>query len=199
MAKKKEKDAAAIQIPCAICGEKIFPHLYTAHIQDKHVPPPAASAAPAPQPQPPAQPTYSGPPQAIIPQGNAPITPPPPPMPRNPFITAIVLYNNGGRINAKITGARSSAGVRSKNRPDIPDRGGWILDLQCEKEIEGAITDANGTLQSVRTNQFSARVNVGDSRHQKLWARFQQNWIGQTITVRLPTPMDGTKAQWVID
>jgi hypothetical protein len=110
--------------------------------------------------------------------------PPPPQGERNPFLNAPWLWANGDQSNmlrpiqAKITGIRAATG----GNPQYANRGGWFLDC-----ILG-----NGS-------KVTARVNVGDNRHQRLYARFQNNLIGQTVTFRLSHPGDNTKAPWTVE
>src|SRR6266702_6451276 len=95
---------------------------YPAHIAAFHSKPVPAQIPPLPAGFPPA------PPQAMQASDTVTPTAPPPQRPRNPFINAQMLYANGGKIAATIIGVRSAAGVRSKTRTDIPDRGGFLLD-----------------------------------------------------------------------
>lgn len=119
-----------------------------------------------------------------LPVGMAPngaFTPPPPMAPKNPFINAMFLYQRGGSIQAKILALRPIPGG-AVNKFGQVDRGGWYMDCQLQ----------DGTL-------VTARVNIGDQRHQRLFAKYQTNIVGQVATFRLPTPADDTKAAWTVD
>jgi len=107
-----------------------------------------------------------------------PITAPPPPQPRNPFVNAQVLWQMGGKLQGVVRGIRAATGGNNA----YGQKQGWFLDLDA---------GAQGL--------FTARVNVGDVRHRKLFERFGPNWLSQTIVLRLPTPADNTKAAWVVD
>jgi len=171
---KKKATAKAETIGCAFpgCGKDVPVSEYAAHVADHR-----AATAP-PQPQPPAGiPAAQFPPGAFPPAGSVMPTAPPPPQPKNPFIVAQYLFSVGGKCSGTITGVR----LATVGRSDIVNRGGWFLDLN----VAGVL--------------MTARVNPGDIRHINLWRRFQQNWIGQTITCRLPLPSDATKAHWVIE
>jgi hypothetical protein len=137
-------------------------------------PPPAAYPPPAPF-----TPPAGGVPGFTPPNGA--FTAPPPQAPKNPFINAMFLYQRGGSVQAKILALRPIPGG-AVNKFGQVDRGGWYLDCQ--------LTD--GTM-------VTARVNIGDQRHQRLFAKYQSNIVGQAVTFRLPTPADNTKAAWTVD
>lgn len=134
-------------------------------------PAPGAYPAPAPFTSPGAVPSF---------------TAPPPQAPKNPFVNAQFLYARnpmGGVLQAKVLAIRViPAPPNGLNKFQNQDRGGWYLDCQLQ---DGS--------------NVTARVNVGDQRHQRLFARYQTNIIGQVITFRLPTPLDQTKALWTVE
>lgn len=111
-------------------------------------------------------------------------TPPPPQGDRNPFLNAQWLWDNGDQSNplrpvmAKITGLRQATG----GNPAFANRGGFFLDLLLQ----------NGT-------KATARVNIGDQRHQRLYAKFQDKIVGRTVMFRLSHPGDNTKGPWTIE
>lgn len=110
--------------------------------------------------------------------GNAGYGAPPPQAPRNPFVNAQFLYQFGKPIKATIQAMRPATGGRA----EYANRGGWFLDLTLE----------NGTAAT-------GRINVGDQRHQRLWAAYGEHPIGKTVVLRLTHPGDQTKAPWTID
>ena len=212
MAKAKTKTAAqpapappAPQtVKCAICSAEVNAAEYVAHVQQFHAAPVAAQPPPVPaavipayQP-PPGAPPYQPPPAAPPQQQNAPVTPPPPPMPRNPFINAQMVYANGGKFTATITAVRDASNVKSKKRPDIQPRKGWLIDLATPQPVRG-FQDNNGTIIEVATQAVCGRINEGDMRHQTLWAKYGPNWVGRQVTIRLPLPTDNTKAEWLVE
>lgn len=145
----------------------------------------AATEAPAPAyvspapgyTQPPAQPwQQQGQPQGQAPQQQMmPIGAPPP---RKLYFNGPALVPFQGRVNAKIV----AIGPASPGNSQFGNRPGWELTF-----------DVNGTA-------YFGRVGQGDIRHQRLFAKFNTNWVGQNVVIRWPTPQDGpTRAQWIID
>jgi hypothetical protein len=122
--------------------------------------------------------SYGAPPA----NGAAP-TAPPVQGPKNPFVNAMFLYQFGKPIKATIKGVRDATGIGNVQyqRPGVAPRKGWFLDCVLE----------NG-------QACTARINEGDSRHQKLWAAFGAQWAGQTVILRLSNPADKTKAPWTV-
>lgn len=108
------------------------------------------------------------------------MTAPPPQAPRNPFVNAAFLYTFQRPITATIKGIRPAVGGNSKFGNS--DRKGWFLDLLLE----------NNTMAT-------GRINEGDQRHQRLWAKYQGNIVEKRITLRLTNPGDATKAPWTLD
>jgi hypothetical protein len=146
---------------------------------------PATPMNAAPLYQPPSQQNASAVPGWQVPgSGSVPFTAPPPQGENSPFINAPWLWANGDqndqlrRVQAKITGLRQATG----GNPAFQNRGGFFLDCVL----------ANGA-------KVTARVNIGDNRHQRLYAKFQNNIVGQTVTFRLSHPGDGTKAPWTVE
>ena len=115
---------------------------------------------------------------------------PPPREPQNPFVNAEMLWKFGRPVRATILGMRDATGTGKKEfASERGARKAWFLDLKLE---DG--TKANG------------RINEGDMRHQKLWAAYQGQCVGHSITLRLSNPGDidpftkkQTKAPWMID
>jgi hypothetical protein len=108
---------------------------------------------------------------------------------RNPFIKAAWLWQKfgqqgGGR--AKIVGYKTN-NPRTLTNGSVTSPG-WNLDVIFE----------DGT-------KMTATVNQGDIKHQRLFAKFGNNIIGQTVIIRLSHPGDltsdgrPTKAPWVIE
>ncbi len=132
-------------------------------------------------------PAEAYPPPAPFTPPNGAFTAPPPQAPKNPFINAMFLYQRGGSVQAKILALRPIPGG-GVNKFGQVDRGGWYLDCQ--------LTD--GTM-------VTARVNIGDQRHHRLFSRHKNpdgvtcDLIGKTAIFRLPTPADNTKAAWTVD
>jgi len=122
-------------------------------------------------------------PYAAPPGNGAVVTPPPAQGPRNPFVNAMFLYGFGKPIKATIKGVRDATGIGNAQyqRPGMAARKGWFLDCMLE----------NG-------QACTARINEGDQRHQRLYAAFQANWVGQTVILRLSNPADQTKAPWTV-
>lgn len=141
--------------------------------------PPPPGSTPAPTWQPP-----TGAPGAFPGGNGVPFTAPPPQGERNPFINALWLWTNGDQssplrpITGKIVGLRQATG----GNPQYQNRGGFFIDLML----------ANGS-------KVTARVNVGDQRHQRLYAKYQSNLMGQVVTIRLSHPGDQTKAPWTVE
>ena len=151
------------------------------------VPTAPINAAPNYQPPAPFTSPAGGIPGWTPPQGgndSVPFTAPPPQGERYPFINAAWLWANGDQRNqlrsvtAKILRVRQATG----GRPEFQNRGGFFLD--CETQAGVRVT---------------ARVNVGDQRHQRLYAKFQSNLVGQTVMFRLAHPGDQTKAPWTVE
>lgn len=109
---------------------------------------------------------------------------PPPQGERNPFLNAPWLWANGDqkdqlrRVTGRILGLRQAVG----GNPQYANRGGWFLDIVLTNGVK-----------------VTARINIGDTRHQRLYAKFQNNIVGQTVTFRLSHPGDQTKAPWIVE
>jgi hypothetical protein len=150
------------------------------------------------------------PPPAVVPP--APFTPPPPPAGYAPGYDGPTAPPPPGQFNSR-------AAVPTAPPPPetyINQMRVWeFLNKHQSSFVEAKILrvgEATGGRSDLRQNQkawkltllidsveYVARVNEGDIRHRNLWARFQGNWIGQTVRLRMPVPTDNTKAEWVID
>lgn len=105
-------------------------------------------------------------------------TAPPPRAPQNPFVNAQFLYQFGKPMRATIQGIRPAVGGNSK----YGERPGWFFDFQLENGVACV-----------------GRINIGDQRHQRLFAAFGDKPIGRSVILRLPNPADTTKAAWTLD
>jgi hypothetical protein len=137
---------------------------------------------------------YGAPANGQAPGGQpATFSPPSPRAPQDPFINAAFLWQLGGPVKATINGMRDATGTGNpefqKQQNGRPPKRAWFLDF----------TLANGT-------KATGRINEGDMRHHRLWAAYQTNIVGRTVTLRLSNPGDvdpftnkPTKAPWMID
>jgi hypothetical protein len=136
--------------------------------------------------------TAPGGPYAIpVAVGPVAITPPPPRAPQEPFINAQFLWALGKPVRATILGVRDATGTGNTQfaRPGQAAKRAWFLDFVLENN-----TKATG------------RINEGDTRHQRLWAAYQAQWLNRQVTLRLTNPGDmdaltgkPSKAAWMLD
>lgn len=95
-----------------------------------------------------------------------------------PWVNAKFLWDLGKPVKAVIKGVRDAVG----GNPQYGPRKGWFLDCILE------------------TNQpCTARINEGDQRHVRLYAKHGAAWADKAIVLRLSHPGDNTKAPWTLD
>lgn len=124
------------------------------------------------------------------------VTAPPPREAQADFINATFLWQFGRPVRAQILGLRDATGTGKEFAGQKPRvKRAWFLDFKLE-----APHPTNGKAEC------TGRINEGDTRHQRLWAAYQDKWQGRTVVLRLTTPgdIDGmtgkpSKAAWMLD